>query len=135
MLDQHCFLQLRPCPWSRGCIFYRQIGPFLSYRQPFPPLFLWYASATRRTAAANRPISMGSVNVCSGTRPACAWGVMEDEHLPHDVIWKFAYGITLLPADELQHVQNCEQCSNACWQLNRDARRVNSDDPSLKKSA
>jgi hypothetical protein len=60
---------------------------------------------------------------------------MEDEHLPHDVIWKFAYGITLLHADELQHVQNCEQCANACWQLNRDARRVNFDDPSLKKSA
>jgi hypothetical protein len=60
---------------------------------------------------------------------------MEDEHLPQDVIRKFAYGITLLLADQLRHFQNCEQCSNACWNLNRDARRLNFDDSSLKKSA
>ncbi len=60
---------------------------------------------------------------------------MEEEHLPHDVIWKFAYGITLLFPDELRHFQDCEQCSNACWQLNRDARRGNFEDPSMPKSA
>jgi hypothetical protein len=60
---------------------------------------------------------------------------MEDEHLSQDVIWKFACGITLLFSDELRHFQNCEQCSNACWSLNRDVRRVNFDEPSLKKSA
>jgi hypothetical protein len=60
---------------------------------------------------------------------------MDDEHLSQDVIWKFAYGITLLSADELRHFQSCEQCSNACWMLNRDARRVNFSEPSLKKSA
>jgi len=60
---------------------------------------------------------------------------MDDGHLSRDVIWKFAYGITLLSADELRHFENCEQCSSACWMLNRDARRANFDESSVKKSA
>lgn len=62
-------------------------------------------------------------------------GPMEDNHLSPDVIWKFAAGITIPTADELVHVQNCDQCSNACWKLNRDARRVSLDEAAMKKSA
>jgi hypothetical protein len=60
---------------------------------------------------------------------------MEDEHLSEEMMWKFARGMTLLLPDELRHFQSCEQCSDACWRLNRNARGANFDDPTVKKSA
>ena len=48
-----------------------------------------------------------------------------EQHLSAKLIHDFAHDRTLLQPHELQHFQNCDECSHTWWRMKQEAKREN----------
>ncbi len=58
-----------------------------------------------------------------------------DKHLSPELIWGFVSGLSALRSDEFQHLLDCDQCSDASWRFEQEARRESGEDDAKQKTA